>query len=103
MSKFYFCFTENNDWEGETWNFYLPLTTEQYRKIDAAIANEEYNECYKLYSTAYLEEEIDDLVESDNSNCTYMAAHNKCGEVKLPDEIELDKDDIFYKGGCWSR
>src|SRR4051812_38552012 len=24
-SKMYVCFTENNEWEGETWNFYLPV------------------------------------------------------------------------------
>ena len=28
MTK-YFCFVENNDWEGETWFFYVPLEYEE--------------------------------------------------------------------------
>jgi hypothetical protein len=40
----YFKFTETNEWEGETWNFYVPLTEEQEARVRELIASRHEHE-----------------------------------------------------------
>lgn len=102
-------FTEYNDWEGETWNFWLQLdgNETQLKKLKKFLAdnNIEDNPGYELDMTPVDESEVDILVK--HSNGGYMNDHNKVtGKLKL----ELPEDDgtedwaweyandTFYKG-----
>ncbi len=94
----YYKFTENNDWEGESWNFYLPLTDEQHQKLTELIV--EMDETYRLAVKPLDESTVD--AKHGKGSTTYMDKHNKCGPVKeLPDKIDWEKDDPFYKGQFW--
>jgi hypothetical protein len=94
----YHCFKEVNNWEGETWRFYIILSDGQHRALSALLEGEYPEACYSLSEKTYTEEEVDFLVAQED-DCTYMAAHNKCGALnKLPAKIDWEDDDPFYKG-----
>lgn len=105
-------FIEHNDNEGESWCFWLQVNgnKEQLEKLKAAIWNYQYDEDYTdLYDFCYVdiddeknyltEHDIDFLNKHDISG-GYFPMHNICiGKLVLPEDIKLDEDDIFYKGG----
>jgi hypothetical protein len=98
--KQYYKFSEHNSWEGETWHFFLLLDDLQWRQINHAITGL-FKRMYEIAETPTPRKEIDALVK--NSDFGYMNFYNKVSKVELPAEIDLDKEDIFYKGGCWKK
>ena len=104
----YYTFTEMNDNEVETWNFYLPLTDEQFKKMqDAQNIFDEYDyECYYFDEDEVLENEVNILVKFAKNN-GYMPDHTKVTNInwnaidkflEIRDPYEYDP---FYKGQCW--
>jgi len=97
--KLYFQFTERNEWEGETFHFYIPLNSEELEVIREAIEN---LPAYELSLSALPEEEVDRMLQLSDDN-GYMSLHNKCERVDLEliKNTNLDEGDPFYKGQCW--
>lgn len=97
--RLWYKFTENNDWEGETWNFYILLTQAEYEHLATLVDDEVYE-----LSGPIEEEYIDKKVKYQDDD-GYMPKHNKCG---IPRNNVLDvtfeqteEDDPFYKGKFW--
>ncbi len=99
-NKSYMRFTEQNEWEGETWNFYIPVEgnekeLKKLKKLVDEIEAREQNGQYTMGEKLYDEKTVDVLCE--NSEGGYMSVHNKLkGLLKLP---KKGKEDPFYKGG----
>lgn len=106
-SRQYYQFTERNEWENETWHFFLLLDKKQHDKIKKAIATFDSEDGadnpYELADEPTPESEVDVLIKYGYT--TYMRQFNKVSKVELPNKINLAKGngDIFYKGGCWKR
>jgi hypothetical protein len=95
----FFKFTETNEWEGETWNFYVPLTKEQEARVRELIApGDEHESLYSLSMESVTEEEVDDLMATLGTT-TVVAEHNKCGplDTDLPPTLHSEND-FFHKG-----
>ncbi len=99
----YFKFTEYNDWEGESWNFYIPIegNTIPVEDLKTFIKNFSFEDMYKIDDKPYTEEEVKILC--DNTESGYMDFHNRLsGKLILP-ELKVEDcnivDDPFYKGG----
>lgn len=100
----YYKFTECNDWEGEEWNFYIPLTDEEVERVKFLITKNE--DAYSLKDITLTEEEVDEIIKTNNDEryeAYYTAPHNKCSGINLPDKIDMEEDDPFYKGQCWVK
>ncbi len=92
----YYRLTEHNEWEGETWHFYIPVdgNEEELEKLRSSIDGE----IYKLSKKTYEEDKITTLCEDDD-DAGYMAKHNKL-EGKFVFEQPSDKNtEPLYKGG----
>ncbi len=97
--------TEHNEWEGETWNFWLQLNgnEEAIRKL-IKLVKEDGDHTYSFDLESTNEKEIDILVDREDNN-SYMALHNKVsgafnierliGEIK--DGVSISED-LIYKG-----
>jgi hypothetical protein len=88
--------TEDNDWEGEEWHFYIPIENngDALRDLQAAV---EDSMAFSLSDEDYLESEIDILVNHSDSG--YMSFHNKLDGVLNLDGVDMKNlDDAFYKG-----
>jgi hypothetical protein len=94
--------TEENDWEGETWHFWLQLDGNQAELDKLAVWLEENSQeeggfTLNLDKTRY-EDEVDLLVEESDSG--YLRTHNKVvgkadfGDLSLVD----DPAEILCKG-----
>jgi hypothetical protein len=95
----YFKFTETDEFEGETWNFYVPLTEEQEARIrELVAATDEHEVPYSLSEEPLTEEEVDDLMATRGTT-TVVAEHNKCGllDTDLPPTLHAEND-FFHKG-----
>jgi hypothetical protein len=95
--KQYVKFTENNEWEGEEWNFWIPVTgnesaIEQVRQLIAD------SETYSLSEKTFPESEVKHLVKHASDG--YMASDQIASGFKtLPTKIDWEKEDPFYKAG----
>lgn len=109
-------FTEHNDWEGESWNFWLQLDGNEaplarLKSIVDLMNAAGYEEKYGLDMTPVQESEVDILVKHTDSG--YMDYDNKIeGSFSLPHfdeelfnyEDEIDQkvfdymNDLVYKG-----
>lgn len=84
-------FTEENDWEGETWHFYIPLAGND-RALERLAELIENREEYALAREWYSETEVRILVA--NTETGYMAEHTRLhGLLAVPDDL-----DKIYKG-----
>jgi hypothetical protein len=95
----FFKFTEKNEFEGETWNFYMPLTEEQEARIrELVAATDEQEVPYSLSEESVTEEEVDDLMVTRGTT-TVVAEHNKCGplDTELPRSL-YPENDFFHRG-----
>lgn len=99
----YFRFTEHNEWEGETWHFYIPATDENLKAADGLIALLEDQDlipdAFEVDTSTMTEQDIDALVV--HSEVGYMRMHNKLSGV-LDFEAINDSEDVsqaLYKGG----
>lgn len=99
-------FTEENEHEGETWDFHLQLDGNE-KEIDALfnllaeIENDEgFEQEYQLDTNPISESDVDVLVK--HAHGSYRADHNKVtGKFTCP-ELDEKNDclsDLFYKGG----
>ena len=102
MNEF-FKLTEHNEWEGETWHFFIPVKDnigawftlrDKYSEFDG-------ENRYVFDPKTYPENEIDILVKHSDSG--YMNVYNKIVGVldkKKIDDINFsDDNDDLYKGG----
>jgi hypothetical protein len=101
----YVRFIENNDNEGETWNFWLQRdgNETQLARLNAYLqtANEDnpYEDEFSMTDDELTTTQVDLLVRFAEDG--YMASHNKItGRLELPDDFESEKDAArhFYKG-----
>lgn len=98
--------TEHNEWEGETWKFYLVKVGNE-KFIDklkkAAEKFDEYGDRIEISDTIVPEFEVDILVKHADSK--YMKSHNKVDKVLDPKTIITKNEDkffdCFYKGGLF--
>lgn len=97
--------TENNEHEGETWHFYIPIEGNEEaigRLLDAiARLDQDVDEEHSLDLTPIPEAEVDILVK--HADTGYMANHNKLtGVLVLPEDFDekmAEEDaDPLYKG-----
>ena len=93
-----YCFTENNQWEGEQWDFFVRLTEKQHEELSLLLEELDNDETYSISDRTYTDEEVKVLIE--NAREGYMDSHNYAGVLteKLPKAKEFDEDDPFYKG-----
>lgn len=93
-------FVEHNDWEGETWVFWLQQNgnEDDLAKLAELIGDD--SEDYELDQNAVLSErDVDVLVKHGNVGASYLDAHTKVtGVLVLPDDLADDLD-ALYKGG----
>lgn len=89
-------FTERNDWEGETWNFYVWMDSETESRLREVLRIKGAG-AYSLSENKYTEDQVEKLMERQ-SRSTYMDDHNLCGILHLPESISFDNNDPFYKG-----
>lgn len=99
-------FTENNDHEGESWNFLLQLdgNETQLKELQAWLGTfDDDGEAYEIDMTPVPESEVDILVKHSDSG--YMSYQNKItGKFTCPTPSEADEDgyewlrEKFYKG-----
>jgi hypothetical protein len=95
----YVRFTEENDWEGETWNFYIPVAGNQeaLEKLQALIKEDSG---YFLDFSVRSESEVDTLCACLDDCDGYMPKHQKLsGLLILPTEVLGEDLDSLYKGG----
>lgn len=106
MSSMYVTLTENCNWEGETWRFYIPLEGNQdaLARLETALESfaEEEPETFELDLTPVPETEVDILVKH-GGDATYMDSHNKLvGLLVIPDpklaELAGGALEPLYKG-----
>jgi hypothetical protein len=103
MSNLYAKFTENNDWEGETWHFWIPVEGNQEALVTLhSLIEGDDNESYELDLTPVAERDVDALVR--HGDMGYMRYQNKLDGslVVTPDmeaKIKDPEDDPLYKGG----
>lgn len=95
-------FTERNEWEGETWRFYLQVDgnedeiTKLRRLLAEAAKRSKIGLDYTLDDTLMPEADVDVLVDSTSDG--YMPAHNKVtGRFKCPDDLG-ERANELYKG-----
>jgi hypothetical protein len=92
----YVRFTENCDWEGETWNFYLPVegNEEALAWLRALIVEKDAGDEYELGEETYTQLEVAALARS-HSQTDYLPEHTVFSG-RLATGYDLD---ALYKGG----
>lgn len=89
---------ETNDWEGETWSWWLQLdgNEDALRELGILLADDEWEEEYRLaYGEAVSEADVDLLALHSRSG--YYPDHTKVtGILTLPADFRVDD---LYKGG----
>jgi len=92
------CITENNDWEGESWRFWVPSDDPVLETIKEYIQDKE--DFYQIDETLISEEEVDIICKYAREG--YMMSDNKVEWVEWPkEEISDEDDDPLYKGMCY--
>lgn len=95
QAKQLYRFREENDNEGETWNFYVYLTEQEHDEIVQVIAEDE---CYSIQPETRSLAKIAALVEDADINCNgYMPQH----QFVAPGGPVPKDADGFYKGQFW--
>jgi hypothetical protein len=91
-------FVEQNQWEHETWRFYVLLTEKQEAKLRELISSQ-ISACYKLENCNHTKEDAKEMARTSRSG--YLCFHNWCGKITnpLPETVDWYGEDPFYKGG----
>lgn len=109
--------TEHNEWEGETWHFYVPVegneaALQAMHNVIRDLSNQapdEHPYVLRLDET-FTAEQVETLVTTPSSAASYLAEHNRmAGVLTLPDDLMAEFAtagmDKLYKGGLrdgWS-
>lgn len=100
----YATFTENCDWEGETWRFYIPVegNEEALAALRKRVTVDDDDQVYTLGTVPLTEAEVDVRVAGPD-DCDYLPAHTKLAGTLNLEVIEGKDDgdlfDVLYKGG----
>lgn len=102
----YATFTEDNEWEGETWRFYIPVEGNETALTELRALVDQTDESYHLNLVPIPERDVDARVAAPDDN-GYMHGHNKLsGRLLVPSLDSLRAtlgenwaDEAFYKGG----
>jgi hypothetical protein len=113
-------FTETNEYEGETWHFYIPVKgnedalirlQDQLERVSAFYSKGEEMDIsdlgYSLSQKTYTRDQVQFLMDEDDEGIGYMRTHNRLtGYLSLPklsmiiDEVSARQwEEHFYKGG----
>jgi hypothetical protein len=102
--KEFYQIIEHNEWEGETWKFFLVKEGNEkfIEKFKNAIKRfDEYEEYFEIKEELVPEFEVDILVKHADSK--YMMSHNKCDKILDPKIIKVKNKEVFFsssnKGG----
>lgn len=110
----YVRFTEANEWEGETWHFFIPLegnekVLDRLRNLVEGLNAEEGDAQFTVASDTLSDGEVEVLSRSNEwVESGYMPTFNKLsGTLTLPIRISNQDEDVdwnemldaFYKGG----
>jgi hypothetical protein len=95
----YFEITENNDWEGETWHFFVPLTPNEEQKLRQYV--KAGGPAYRMAVEAVALINIEVLMGHEGST-TYYGEFCRCAplEKPIPDAFDSENDQL-YKGGLF--
>lgn len=102
-------FTEKNEWEGETWHFWLQVDGNEaaLERLGKILGEPDKGAPYQLTEEIRPESEVDALVE--NAEEGYLYSQNKAtGVMTIPDhwtdggEQGQEVADALYKGGVTS-
>ncbi|MGH7743385.1 MAG: hypothetical protein ACREQ5_00990 [Candidatus Dormibacteria bacterium] len=97
--------TEYNEWEGETWSFYIPLADNlaALQQLAATLDSEGDESAYELDMTPIAGSMVDVLVGHGNYDGGYMATHNKLSGrlVITAEQLETinGEGNVLHKGG----
>ncbi len=101
--------TEDNEWESETWHFWIPIEGNEkaIRELGESIKGlrEDETACksYELDLSPVPEFEVDAVVKHGGSDTDYMPAHTKLTGTLVITEDQLaaigNEDDPLRKGG----
>jgi hypothetical protein len=95
-------FTEENDWEGETWTFWLQLDGNEDELVRLNELTHESETYHLSLNDIESEETVDRMVR--RAKVGYMYSDNKvvgrflCPEVNSKEPVHA-LEDLFYKGG----
>jgi hypothetical protein len=100
--------TEENDWEGETWNFFLQWdgNKDQLQRLAEDIKRAEFETQWQfpfslLSATTVTEDEVDTVIRFAADDTSYMNAWQKVtGTFTWPTRLDAaDLEEKLYKGG----
>lgn len=94
--------TENNGWEGESWNFYLQLDGNEgaLSRLLVLLDADAVDDEYELDLQPIEEWEVDTLVAHSDSG--YLQYENKVlGRFTCPEEWTDELEQKLYKGGIY--
>lgn len=99
--KIFIEFVENNDWEGETWSFWIPQegNEDAIAKLTEIIVDDD---SYQIGDKPLEDEkQLDFLIERTKDETGYMARHHKLsGLLKIPKKKDAAAiRESLYKGG----
>lgn len=97
---------EHNDWEGETWSFWIPLdgNEEAVAKLRALLVagGDDYVDMFEFGSEMVDAKELDFLRKRTKGDTGYMGRHHKLrGRLEIPDKPATEVLDMLYKGGIY--
>jgi hypothetical protein len=95
----YFEITENNDWEGETWHFFVPLAPDEELKLRQYV--KAAGSAYRMAAEPTPLITIEVLLEREGAT-TYYGEYCRCAplEKAIPDVFDTEND-VLYKGGLF--
>lgn len=102
MAKLYVELIEYNDWEGETWSFWIPVpgNEDAIESLRHILTDSFAIDCFEMGETLLSESKLDFLIKRSKGETSYLSRHNKLrGVLKLPDKTPGEVIDAFYKGG----
>ena len=102
MSRKYVMFTENNDWEGESWDFFIQYdgNEEELKALYDNIHLHDLSETYELNLSKIIPEyEVDFVLKYAKDG--YMMSHNKIsGKLKFSERVMTSYKDYDSPKEC---
>jgi hypothetical protein len=100
-ARTYYEITEDNEWEGETWHFFVPLTPAEASALRTYVEAAGPN--YNMSEAPVSDEDIETLT-SRPGNTTYLPEYSRCEILDQAIPAFFDSDnDLLYKGGLFRQ